>query len=171
MVTRDRGMKDEVDVLSRLLCILQSFKAILWYFPSLCLCSCHLWSPLLSMLCLCQRSQVALTSSLPGAFLHFSILASKLFLNLVQALSPHLQCSKVSPSSLPCFSVLLNLAHPQVIAASASKSGSVKPVLTLAWNDQSALKLFLSTFLVGYNFCWKKLNDKPIAVLEVTHLA
>ena len=87
MVTRDRGWKDEVDILSRLLCILQSFKAILWYFPSLCLCSYHLWSPLLSVLCLCQRSQVALTSSLPGAFLHFSILISKLFLNLVQALS------------------------------------------------------------------------------------
>ena len=29
MVTRDRGRKDEVDILSRLLCILQSFKAIL----------------------------------------------------------------------------------------------------------------------------------------------
>ena len=87
-------------------------------------------------------------------------------------LSPHLQCSKVSPSSLPCFSVLLNLAHPQVIAASASKSGSVKPVLTLAWNDRSALKLFLSTFLVGSNFCWKKkLNDKPITALEVKQLA
>ena len=60
MVTRDRGWKDEVDILSRLLCILQSFKAILWYFPSLCLCSCHLW--LLFSLCFVSANVLRLLS-------------------------------------------------------------------------------------------------------------